>query len=265
MFALLPAAGSMLSQQGTPAVPPPYTAGAPAGAAQDQNGPQQPPPYTAPAPTGAVQDPNGAQQPPPYTAPDLHTPAVRESPGQQEAPQQQRPQVSPAGAPDAPQPRPDASSVDLRAIRPLAVETPSPVGTDPQTSAAAASKATPSREGYGRLQTSPIRLIAPYRAAHVPSLSPANSDRIAPLIRDGKLYLSLRDAVELAVENNLDVEVSRYDLLLADTDLLRAQGGGNLRGVDTAISQTAPGVGSITSPLAEHGDDGNFHARRRCR
>ncbi len=83
----------------------------------------------------------------------------------------------------------------------------------------------------------------------MPALAGGNSSRIGSLIRDGKLYLSLRDAVELAVENNLDVEVSRYDLLLADTDLLRASGGGNLRGVDTTIVQTAPGVGSITSPL----------------
>ncbi len=218
----------MLAQQATPPVPPPYTAPAPAGAAQDQNGPQQPPPYTAP---------------------QLRTPAAPESPGQQQAPQQQRPEVSPAGSPDAPLPQPDASSIDLRALRPLAAQTPAPVGTDPQTKAAATTSAAPSREGYGRLQISPIRLIAPYKAAHVPALSPGNSDRIGPLIRDGKLYLSLRDAVELAVENNLDVEVSRYDLLLADTDLLRAAGGGNLRGVDTVISQTAPGVGSITSPL----------------
>ena len=69
------------------------------------------------------------------------------------------------------------------------------------------------------------------------------------LIRDGKLYLSLRDAIALAVENNLDVEVSRYDLLLADTDLLRARGGGNLRGIDQTVAQTAPGVGATTSPL----------------
>ncbi len=134
-------------------------------------------------------------------------------------------------------------------MRPLATQTTSPIGTDSQTTAAADSAKTPAHEGFGTLQTSPLRLIAPYRAANVPALTGGNTARIGALVRDGKLYLSLREAIELAVENNLDVEVSRYDLLLADTDLLRAAGGGNLRGVDTTIAQTAPGVGSVTSPL----------------
>ncbi len=68
-------------------------------------------------------------------------------------------------------------------------------------------------------------------------------------MRDGKLYLSLHDAIALAIENNLDVEVSRYSLALADTDLLRARGGGNLRGLDYTLQQPAPGVGGATSPL----------------
>jgi outer membrane protein TolC len=69
------------------------------------------------------------------------------------------------------------------------------------------------------------------------------------MIRDGKLYLSLHDAIVLAVENNLDVEVSRYNLLLAETDLTRAKGGGTLRGLDYTVVQPPPGVGSETSPL----------------
>jgi outer membrane protein TolC len=69
------------------------------------------------------------------------------------------------------------------------------------------------------------------------------------MIRDGKLYLSLHDAIVLAVENNLDVEVSRYNLLLAETDLTRAKGGGTLRGLDYTLVQPPPGVGSETSPL----------------
>ena len=99
------------------------------------------------------------------------------------------------------------------------------------------------------IATSPFRLIAPYRATRVGEVPAGDVTRLSNLVREGKLYLSLRDAVALAIENNLDVEVSRYDLLLADTDLLRARGGGNLRGVDYTIAQTAPGVGSATSPL----------------
>ncbi len=214
-----------------------------------QQVPPTPPPYTAPAPVGLPHDPNGAQQPPPYTAPAVPLPAVEQSPGQGAVPQQQRPEVLPAGAPDAPLPRTNGSTVDLREVKPLAKETVSPIGSDPQTAAAARSGARPRAEGFSGIQTSAIRLIAPYRAAKVPALPGVNGTRLAGLVRDGKLYLSLREAIELAVENNLDVEVSRYDLLLADTDLLRAQGGGNLRGVNTTIAQTAPGVGSVTSPL----------------
>jgi outer membrane protein TolC len=77
------------------------------------------------------------------------------------------------------------------------------------------------------------------------------------LVRDGKLYLSLHDAIVLAVENNLDVEISRYDLLLADTDLTRAQGGGDLRGLDYTIQQTPPGVGEAASPLLITATTGN--------
>jgi outer membrane protein TolC len=77
------------------------------------------------------------------------------------------------------------------------------------------------------------------------------------LVRDGKLYLSIHDAIVLAVENNLDVEISRYDLLLADTDLTRAQGGGNLRGLDYTIQQTPPGVGEAASPLLITATTGN--------
>jgi hypothetical protein len=56
-------------------------------------------------------------------------------------------------------------------------------------------------------------------------------------LRGQRLYLSLRGALVLAIENNLDVEVSRYDLLLADTDLIRAKGGGNLRDWSTPCSR----------------------------
>ena len=69
------------------------------------------------------------------------------------------------------------------------------------------------------------------------------------LIRDGKLYLTLDDAIALALENNLDVETERYNLTLAETDEVRAKGGGNLRGIDYTIAQVANGVGGPGSPL----------------
>jgi outer membrane protein TolC len=69
------------------------------------------------------------------------------------------------------------------------------------------------------------------------------------LIRDGKLYLTLQDAIALAIENNLDVEAERYNLAAANTDLVRAAGGGTLRGIDYTIALPQNGVGGPGSPL----------------
>lgn len=192
----------------------------------------------------AQQDPQGTQ-PPPYTAPAPQLPDARPSPMQQPFPAAQTPAV----APDGPLPRPDASTMDLRAVKPLTPEPAAPAGTGRQVRDAETTRALPAVGVPSRIVTNPFRLIAPYRAARVAEIPAGNSVRLQSLVRDGKLYLSLRDAVALAIENNLDVEVSRYSLLLADTDLLRSRGGGNLRGVDYSVVQTAPGVGSVTSPL----------------
>ena len=71
----------------------------------------------------------------------------------------------------------------------------------------------------------------------------ANSPRLDQLIRDGKLYISLKDAISLAIENNLDVAIARYNLPIADTDLLRTKAGGSFRGVNTGVVQGTPGGG----------------------
>src|SRR5579871_1051897 len=64
--------------------------------------------------------------------------------------------------------------------------------------------------------------IGPYTARHVAEPNLANTARIDQLMRDGKLYLSLNDAIALALENNLDIAIQRYNLNIADTDVLRA-------------------------------------------
>jgi outer membrane protein len=91
--------------------------------------------------------------------------------------------------------------------------------------------------------------FGPFHRAKVPELFPGNGDRLRSLVRDGKLYLSAHDAIALAIENNLDVEVERYNLILADTDRRRAAGGGNLRGIDYTIQEPPNGVGGPGSPL----------------
>jgi outer membrane protein TolC len=101
------------------------------------------------------------------------------------------------------------------------------------------------------------QVVAPFRlemsksrnpfSAYIPENVPApgltNSPRLDQLIRDGKLYLSLQDAIHLALENNLDLAIARYNLPIADTDILRTRAGGSFRGVNTGVVQGTPGGG----------------------
>jgi outer membrane protein TolC len=82
-----------------------------------------------------------------------------------------------------------------------------------------------------------------YSPDTVPEPQLANSTRLAQLIREGKLYLSLKDAIDLALENNLDLAIARYNIPIADTDILRTQAGGFFRGVNTGVVQGTPGGG----------------------
>ena len=70
-----------------------------------------------------------------------------------------------------------------------------------------------------------------------------NSPRIDALMRDGKIYLSIDDAVALALENNLDLDIARYNLNIAEADLLRAKSGASILGVNTGVVQNTPGGG----------------------
>lgn len=86
-------------------------------------------------------------------------------------------------------------------------------------------------------------VLGPYMPRHVPEPNFANSSRIDQLMKDGKLYLSLDDAIALALENNLDLAIARYNLPIADTDILRARSGAATRGVNTGLVQGTPGGG----------------------
>lgn len=85
--------------------------------------------------------------------------------------------------------------------------------------------------------------IAPYMAHDVKTPSFANTPRLDQLIKDGKLYLSLNDAIALALENNLDLAIARYNLDIADTDILRAKAGANILGVASGLVSGTPGGG----------------------
>jgi outer membrane protein TolC len=67
-------------------------------------------------------------------------------------------------------------------------------------------------------------------------------------VRDGKIYLSLSDAVLLALENNFDIAIARINLDIADTDILRAKAGASLRGVSTGlVTDTLGGSGTTVT------------------
>ncbi|HXZ26554.1 MAG TPA: TolC family protein [Terriglobales bacterium] len=89
-------------------------------------------------------------------------------------------------------------------------------------------------------------VFRPYASRPVPEPNLSNSGRVAPLLREGKLMLSLNDAIALALENNLDLVIARYNLPIADTDILRTQSGAAARGVNTGLIQGTPGGGAGT-------------------
>lgn len=92
-------------------------------------------------------------------------------------------------------------------------------------------------------------LFRPYYPMPVSRVNFDNSPRVQQLIRAGNLYLTLSDALSLAIENNLDVELERFSLPVADMELLRANGGGILRGVPFILAETPAGVGGPNSPV----------------
>ncbi len=110
--------------------------------------------------------------------------------------------------------------------------------------AGAGSAAPLSTVPFEQLQRPRLDPIDAYRGTTVPPPSMANSARLSTLVRDGKIFLSLRDAIDLALENNLDMVIARYNLPIAQMDVQRTQAGGQVRGVNTGVVQGTPGGGA---------------------
>jgi outer membrane protein TolC len=92
-------------------------------------------------------------------------------------------------------------------------------------------------------------IVAPYTSRYVPPPNLINSSRTDSLFRDGKMYLSINDAVAMALENNLDLALQRYNLSIADTDLLLTSSGAAARGVATSVVQGTQGgeLGAVSA------------------
>ena len=98
---------------------------------------------------------------------------------------------------------------------------------------------------YAGLLGNPFKVYGPTK---IPSTSFNNSVRLGDLVKDGKIYLSLSDALALALENNYDIAIARYDLDIADTDILRAKAGGpsGLLGAPSGLVTNTLSGGSST-------------------
>jgi outer membrane protein len=100
--------------------------------------------------------------------------------------------------------------------------------------------------------------IAPYLGTSIDTPSVFNSPRLADLLKNGKIYLSLSDAVMLALENNFDIAIARYNLNISDTDIVRSRAGASLLGSPAGIVQGT--VGGTTPILASGGGPGGTSA-----
>lgn len=98
--------------------------------------------------------------------------------------------------------------------------------------------------------------LAIYSAKNYPEPQLSNAPKLDDLLREGKIYLSLADAVTLALEDNYDIAIARINLDIADTDLLRAEAGSTLRGVPTGLITNTLG-GSTTTITGGGGPAGS--------
>jgi outer membrane protein len=137
-----------------------------------------------------------------------------------------------------------AISVLISALTATGWAQAAPNAPQPQTSQPA--KAQPhefQQLDYSRPRSFFPNIIGPYTARQVPQNDVTNSPRLENLIQSGKLMLSMDDAVALALENNLDIAIARYNMNIADTDILRAKAGASILGGNFGVVQNTPGGG----------------------
>jgi outer membrane protein len=118
-----------------------------------------------------------------------------------------------------------------------------PAAPTPQAAPAPAQPQAVHLQDYSKPRSAFPHVLQPYQPQEVAQPNLENSPRIDSLMRDGKVYLSINDAVALALENNLDIDIARYNLNIADTDYLRAKSGASILGVNAGIVQNTPGGG----------------------
>ena len=141
----------------------------------------------------------------------------------------------------------ETKPADNASSAPAAAQQPAPAAPEPASANTPTQQPAPevgqTKIDFSKSRKSFPNLLAPYEGRTLRSPKLDNSPRINQLIKDGKLMLSLNDAIALALENNLDLAIARYNLDIADTDVLRTKAGAQALGVNTGVVQGTPGGG----------------------
>jgi outer membrane protein len=113
----------------------------------------------------------------------------------------------------------------------------------------------PSSHDYARPKSHFPNPIDPYTPINVPLPSFYNATQLDQILQNGKIYLSLSQAIELALANNFDIAIQRYNLDIADTDILRAKAGAPvLRGISAGLVEGT--IGGASSTISSGGGPG---------
>lgn len=95
--------------------------------------------------------------------------------------------------------------------------------------------------------------FAPYQVRDVPEVSFRNAPKLEDMIHNGQIMLSLNDAIAIGLADNLDIAIARYNLPIADTDILRTKAGAGNFGVSLGTVQGTPGGGGIAATAGASG------------
>lgn len=120
----------------------------------------------------------------------------------------------------------------------------------------AAKLPSPTGEDYSKPRNYFPNPFRPYQVRSVPEAVFGNAPKLEQMIHDGKIMLSLNDAIALALADNLDIAIARYNLPIADTDILRTRAGSGNFGVNTGLISGTPGGGGIAATATGTGAGG---------
>src|SRR6266700_249973 len=126
-----------------------------------------------------------------------------------------------------------------------------PLPSAPQPKASSSDKLNPAK-GVGHFPNP----IAPYRSYSAPSVVLVNGTKLEGMIQNGKIMLSMNDAIAMALADNLDIAIARYNIPIADTDLLRTKAGGATFGAPSGLSSGTQGGGGIAATSVGGGTSG---------